>query len=213
MNVPMKRIVAWGPRLLLAFGCSALGYCAFAVATASYYQVAAGQLLRHSPQETGLLASATHEGLTLRAALRVGRGVAVLGRVGIPRLQLSAMVAEGDSPHVLRLAVGHVPGTALPWQSGNVALVAHRDTFFRRLGELKPGDIVQMTVPGAQYSYRVTFTDIVTPDQTWVLQASTGETLTLITCYPFHFIGSAPNRFVVRAHRLNENPSLGAEPK
>lgn len=213
MSARTERILAWSQRLLLVFGCFALGYCAFAVAATSYYQAAARQVLRHSAQETGLLSPTTRKGMTLRSPLRVGRGVPVLGRVEIPRLRLCAMVAEGDSPHILRLAVGHVPGTALPWQSGNVALVAHRDTFFRRLGELKSGDIVRMTVPGARYSYRVTFTDIVAPDQTWVLQPSSRESLTLITCYPFHFIGSAPQRYVVRAHRLSEDASPGTEQK
>ena len=211
MNTSMKGILAWSQRLLLALGCSAIGYCAFSFAAARYYQVAAGQLLRDSARHSSLLESATRNGGMRSAPLRVGPGMAVLGRLEIPHLQLSAMVAEGDSPHVLRVAVGHVPGTALPWQSGNVALVAHRDTFFRRLGEIERGDIIRMTVPGAQYSYRVTFTDIVTPDQTWVLEPSTGESLTLITCYPFHFVGPAPSRFVVRARRLDENANLGTE--
>ena len=70
----------------------------------------------------------------------------------------------------MRVAVGHVPGTALPWQSGNMALVAHRDTFFRRLGELETGDIIRMRVSGAEYIYRVRFTDVVKPNETWVLQ-------------------------------------------
>ncbi len=159
-----------------------------------------------------MLSSTPRSEARLRSALRAGSGMVLLGRVDIPRLELSAMVAEGATSHVLRLAVGHVPGTALPWESGNVALVAHRDTFFRRLGELRPGDIVRMTVPGAEYKYRVTFTDIVTPDQTWVVQPSSGETLTLITCYPFHFVGSAPRRFVARARRLDEDTIVGAEP-
>jgi len=210
MNARAKRIVAWSQRLLFAFGCSALGYCAFAVAASSYYQLTARQQFRDSAQKADVLSSTTRKGPRFRSPLRVASGMAFLGRVDIPRLELSAMVVEGASSRVLRLAVGHVPGTALPWQSGNVALVAHRDTFFRHLGELKPGDIVRMTVPGARYSYRVTFTDVVTPDQTWVLEPSSGESLTLITCYPFHFIGLAPRRFVVRARRLNEEAIVGA---
>ena len=90
----------------------------------------------------------------------------------------------------------------MPWQSGNVTLVAHRDTFFRRLGEVSPGDIIHVTIPGTEYFYRVTFTGVVNPNETWVLQPATGDMLTLITCYPFHFVGPAPKRFVVRARRL-----------
>jgi sortase A len=126
--------------------------------------------------------------------------------VDVPKIQLSAMIAEGANSRALRVAIGHVPGTALPWQSGNVALVAHRDTFFRRLGELKMGDVIRLTVPGDEYTYHVTFTDIVNPNETWVLQPATGDTLTLVTCYPFHFIGAAPKRFVVRARRMDLAP-------
>jgi sortase A len=109
--------------------------------------------------------------------------------------------------------VGHMPGTALPWEPGNVGLVAHRDSFFRRLGEIKIGDAIRITVPGSEFTYRVTFTDIVDPREIWVLQAATGDTLTLITCYPFHFIGAAPKRFVVRARRLDARSFGGLSPQ
>jgi sortase A len=115
------------------------------------------------------------------------------------------MIAEGATSPVLDLAVGHVPGTVLPGQAGNMALAAHRDTFFRRFGELEPGDVIRIIVSRAEYRYRITFTDIVNPDETWVLQSTSGQALTLITCYPFHFVGAAPKRFVVRARRLDLN--------
>jgi sortase A len=98
--------------------------------------------------------------------------------------------------------VGHMAGTALPGDVGNVVLAAHRDTFFRHLGELKPGDSIRLTAPGKQYIYRVSFSVIVNPNETWVLEPSSDQSLTLITCYPFYFVGSAPRRFVVRAHRV-----------
>jgi sortase A len=139
------------------------------------------------------------------APLQQDRGFGLVGRVEVPRLHLSAMIAEGASSRVLRVAVGHVPGTSLPWQSGNVVLAAHRDSFFRHLGELKTGDVIRIIVPGSQYDYRVTFTEIVQPRETWVLQPATGKTLTLITCYPFHYIGPATDRFVVRARQLDAN--------
>jgi LPXTG-site transpeptidase (sortase) family protein len=84
---------------------------------------------------------------------------------------------------MLREAVGHVPGTAPPGQDGNAGLAAHRDTFFRGLGELKPGDVIRLTVPGKEYVYRDRFTDIVAPSETWVLNRTRNESLTLITCY------------------------------
>jgi sortase A len=114
------------------------------------------------------------------------------------------MVAEGTRPRVLRVAVGHIRGTALPGQTGNVVLAAHRDTFFRRLGELKSGDLIGITVPGRQYLYSVRFTDVVDPNETWVLEPSTDQLLTLVTCYPFYYTGPAPKRFIVRARRLDD---------
>ena len=136
-------------------------------------------------------------------ALQLGRGMALVARIDIPRVHISDIVVEGTSPRVLRVAVGHIPGTALPGQAGNVVLAAHRDTFFRHLGELKSGDLIRISVPGKQYLYSVKFTDVVLPNETWVLQASTGQLLTLVTCYPFHYVGPAPKRFVVRARRLS----------
>ena len=84
-----------------------------------------------------------------------------------------------------------------------VAIAAHRDTFLRRLGELKSGDLIRITVPGRQYIYSVRFTDVVRPDETWVLEPSTNQLLTLVTCYPFRYTGPAPKRFVVRARRMH----------
>jgi sortase A len=142
----------------------------------------------------------------------------LVGRIDVPRLHISAMIAEGTSSRILRVAVGHIPGTALPGQAGNVALAAHRDTFFRHLGEFKSGDLIRVTVPGRQYLYSVKFTDVVRPNETWVVEPSTGQLLTLVTCYPFHYVGPAPERFVVRARRLAvgvrralfPRPALGA---
>ena len=105
----------------------------------------------------------------------------------------------GSDAKTLRLAVGHIPGTALPGEVGNVGLAGHRDTFFRRLRDIEPDDLIRILTPDGTYAYRVERTDIVTPADVWVLDPTSEPTLTLITCYPFTFIGSAPERFVVRA--------------
>jgi LPXTG-site transpeptidase (sortase) family protein len=86
-----------------------------------------------------------------------------------------------------------------------VVIAAHRDTFFRRLGELKSGDLIRITVPGKQYVYGVKFTDVVSPNETWVLEPSSNQSLTLVTCYPFYYVGPAPKRFVVRARRMDRD--------
>jgi sortase A len=191
-------------RCLFVLGCCALGYYAMVAAAATYYQAQSREQLHEVADHLGEPTTSSEGArLSLSSPLRVGSGIALLGRLDVPEIGLSAMVADGTSSQVLRLAVGHVAGTAAPWASGNVALVAHRDTFFRRLGELRGGDVIQVTVPGSQYHYKVVFTTVVSPNETWVLQPATGQTLTLITCYPFHFVGAAPNRFVVRARRFN----------
>ena len=125
-----------------------------------------------------------------------------IGRLEISRVHISAVVAEGTSQLVLSRAVGHAVGTALPGQTGNVTLAAHRDTFFRHLGDVRSGDIIELKEPGHKYRYQVRFTAVVGPKDTWVLQPTGKETLTLLTCYPFHFVGPAPDRFVIRARRI-----------
>jgi sortase A len=197
----VKTILTLSSYSLFIIGCCALGYYATVATAASYYQAHSREALRNLADHPVQLKA--NAGLSLCSPLRVGSGLTLLGRLDIPRIGLSAVIADGTSSHVLRLAVGHVPGSAEPWSFGNVALAAHRDTFFRRLGELHRGDKIQVTVPGSQYHYKVVFTSIVSPNETWVLQPATGQTLTLITCYPFHFVGAAPNRFVVRARRVD----------
>lgn len=197
-----KTILTFFHYFLFVLGCGALGYYAMVAAAATYYQAQSREQLHEATARlVESQMSSLDPRLSLGSSLRVGSGMALLGRLDVPRIGLSAMVADGTSSRVLRLAIGHVPGTAVPGSLGNVALVAHRDTFFRRLGELHRGDLIQVTVPGSQYHYKVVFTSIISPSETWVLQPATGQTLTLITCYPFHFVGAAPNRFVVRARR------------
>jgi sortase A len=126
----------------------------------------------------------------------------LIGRIDIPRLGLSAMVIEGTSGRTLRRAVGHIPGTALPGQPGNVGISGHRDTFFRPLRNIQRNDIITLTTLFGEYRYRVVSTRIVSPSNVAVLAPSGSDTLTLVTCYPFYFVGSAPNRFIVRAERV-----------
>jgi sortase A len=122
-----------------------------------------------------------------------------IGRLHIPAINLSAIVAEGVETSTLRRSIGHVPGTSLPGAQGNVAISAHRDTFFRHLGELQKGDLISFATLDGTFDYAVESTGIVDPDERVVLRDIGRPTLTLITCYPFHFVGSAPMRFVVHA--------------
>ena len=101
--------------------------------------------------------------------------------------------------------LGHIPGTPLPGPTGNVALAGHRDTFFRRLKDIRTGDEILLTTTERTYAYRVRVSEVVEPRDTWVLAATEDPTLTLVTCYPFSYVGPAPKRFVVQARRAFES--------
>jgi sortase A len=139
-------------------------------------------------------------GLILLGLLPVGVAAqGTLGRITIERLGISALIAEGTDNVTLKRAVGHVPSTSQPGDVGNVALAAHRDGLFRGLGGVRPNDIIRIVTPRGSYSYRVEYCVVVGPDRVDLLDATAVPSLTLITCYPFHWIGHAPKRFVVRA--------------
>ena len=123
----------------------------------------------------------------------------VVGRLEIPRLNLSTVVFEGADPEVLDRGAGHLPGSALPGDRGNTVLAAHRDTFFRSLRGIRVGDVVKIHRPPRDRTYIVQSARVVEPDEVDVLKPTPEPALTLITCYPFRFIGPAPERFVVRA--------------
>jgi sortase A len=129
-------------------------------------------------------------------------------RVAIPRLRIAAMVREGIDDRTLNLAIGHIPFTALPGRPGNVGLAAHRDTLFRSLMDVRQDDQITLSTLHRDYSYRVVWYKVVKPTAVDVLEPVSGEeTLTLVTCYPFYFVGNAPKRFVVRARRVYNQPS------
>ena len=124
----------------------------------------------------------------------------MIGRIEIPRLGVSAVIRAGSDARTLQLAVGHIPGTALPGESGNIGLAGHRDTFFRRLRDIRPDDEIRVVDAATDvFTFSVERTVVVQPRDTWVLDPTDAPTLTLVTCYPFTYVGSAPQRFIVRA--------------
>lgn len=133
----------------------------------------------------------------------------VIGRIEIPRAGVRAMIVRGSSDAALRRAVGHIEGTALPGQPGNIGLAGHRDTFFRNLRALRKNDTILIQTPAGAYEYRVTALRIVGPDAVEVLQTSAVPTLTLVTCYPFYYVGHAPRRFIVQAREVTPRPPQG----
>ena len=132
---------------------------------------------------------------------RVRRGD-TLAELEIPRLRLSVAVFEGDDQGVLRMGAGHIPGTALPVGHGNIGIAAHRDSFFRPLRNIHRNDTIRLTTPAGVARYVVTKTEIVRPTDIEVLGNAPGRDLTLVTCYPFSFVGHAPERFIVFAQKI-----------
>jgi sortase A len=127
---------------------------------------------------------------------------ALIGKLEVPRVKLSAMVVEGDDDETLNMAVGHLPDTPLPGQPGNSALAGHRDTFFRPLKDVRVGDEILLTTAHGSLRYRVERTIIVDPDNLSVLEPTPTSTLTLVTCFPFFYVGHAPRRYIVQAAQV-----------
>jgi sortase A len=123
----------------------------------------------------------------------------VIGKLGIPRIGFSVMILQGMDEATLLLGAGHVPGTPLPGVEGNVVFAAHRDTFFRKLEGIRPGDSIQFSTVRRTYEYIVESSEVVDPEDTRSMESRAREELTLITCYPFYFVGAAPKRFIVHA--------------
>ncbi len=185
---------------LLVVGLSLLVWCGFVAIDARAFQaVALSQLDRLRVERQQAPGSATARESAPASTPRLG---GLIGRIGIERLGVSVVVVEGSSPSILRRAAGHIEGTALPGQPGNVGISAHRDTFFRPLRNIRENDVITLTTPNGEYRYRVLSTQVVNPRDIAVLSPGGDQVLTLVTCYPFYFVGPAPKRFIVRATRF-----------
>ena len=196
----------WFSRALIAVGIACLVFYSVAtVHTWRYQRAAKSEIQRMTSIERAQPAAAVERAPRPAKPLATGE---LIGRVDVPRLGLSAAVAEGDDDQTLEKAVGHLPDTPLPWdRRGNVALAAHRDGLFRRLEHIRLGDDVRMVTPRGEFHYRVTKTHIVDPDDVWVIAPTPRPTITLITCYPFSFVGNAPRRFIVQAQLVEKELS------
>jgi sortase A len=178
-----------------------LGYCGWALTDTWLFQQRASRQFERLLDQRHTDSAAVTVPTSLQGPPAAVAGL--IGRIEISHLGLSAIVMEGDSGRTLRRAVGHIPGTSLPGQIGNMVLTGHRDTFFRPLRNIRENDIILVTTLQGEYLYRVLSTRIVAPDNVAVLNGGHGEILTLVTCYPFYFVGAAPDRFIVRAERLH----------
>jgi sortase A len=184
-----SRTLLWIQRLLFAAGLVILGICGAAWMDSRLRQAEGNREL---------------DRILSRKSTIAAPGIAIpdgglIGKVEIPKLHLSAIVFQGADSSILDHGVGHVDTSALPGQPGNVVLAAHRDTFFRSLRNIRKGDLVTVTTESGPRTYQVDSTEVVKPTETSVLDPTAKPTLTLITCYPFYYVGHAPRRFIVRA--------------
>ena len=189
----------WSERALLAVGLILLGYVALVLVQAKRYDWNARQYVNRPWSDNHEPPKPQPEMRPPEATLMEGE---ILGHMEIPRLGVSAAVLQGTASRTLRLGVGHIPGTAIPGAPGNSAIAGHRDTFFRALKNIHDGDAIELKTADTSTRYLVDWARVVAPEDMSVLDPTRESVLTLVTCYPFHFIGAAPKRFVVRAHPI-----------
>jgi sortase A len=188
-----RSFLRWVRTLLFIAGALAIFYVVLTLLHAKLYQEAAGSAL-----DQQITAQDQHKVSLSRSVAREGD---VLGRIEIPRLGVMVAILEGTTSQTLRLGVGHIEGTALPGEPGNIGIAGHRDTYFRALKDIRTNDEIQIETATGLTRYQVDWTQIVAPGDTEILAPSTISAITLVTCYPFHFIGPAPERFIVHAHK------------
>jgi sortase A len=128
----------------------------------------------------------------------------LLGRLEAPSVKMSTSVLEGSDDGTLSRGAGHIEDTPFPGQAGNIGIAGHRDTVFRPLRNIKVGDPLNLTTADRTYRYRISKTLIVGPDDVYVLNPTEQPTLTLVTCFPFEFIGHAPKRYVIQATLMGD---------
>jgi LPXTG-site transpeptidase (sortase) family protein len=187
-----RRRLGWG---FLALGAGMLAFWAWAALDGLAFRATFGRRLDHllgHDRPRPLIAEAL---VSRRQAGKSG----LIGRIEIPRLGLSELVIEGTGGRSLRRGVGHVPRTAFPGERGNVALAGHRDSYFARLRDVAKGDLIRLETPDGVFAYRVATILIVDPGRADLLAQTGSPRLTLVTCYPFHWVGPAPRRYVVVA--------------
>jgi sortase A len=188
-----KTLLLWVERGLLATGVALGAWCAAVLLEARFH----GQLVVTQTAVPVLPGDVGDKHATPASPARAAG--ALLGRLEAPSVHMSAVVLEGSDDGTLSRGAGHIEDTPFPGQSGNIGIAGHRDTVFRPLRNIKVGDPLTLTTTDRTYRYRVSKTLIVGPDDVYVLDATKEPTLTLVTCYPFDFIGHAPKRFIIQA--------------
>ena len=211
MKASRFRLLLFAERASLAFGGVALVWW-------SAFQIGVATSTRHDLERFAALRLVAQQApapdRSLWSAERVSAwrkalaepAPAPLAVLRIPAIRLEVPVLPGTDDRTLDRAVGHIEGTALPGTEGNLGIAGHRDGFFRGLKDIAPGDLIELETIQGKDVYRVERTWVVKPEEVSVLDPTATRSLTLVTCYPFYFVGSAPSRFIVRAVRIAGSP-------
>jgi sortase A len=193
-------VLLWIERALFVTGGVFVLWCAVVAGRAYYYShlgVPPPARIAELPRESA-------------PAVTNPRTGAWIARLEAASVSLSATVLEGSDDDTLSRAAGHIEETALPGQRGNIGIAGHRDTIFRPLRGLRVGDPLTLTTADRVFHYRVSATQVVGPEDVYVLDPTNGPVMTLVTCFPFEFIGHAPQRFIVRAELVSDEARLGS---
>ncbi|RKD23189.1 hypothetical protein BEP19_13310 [Ammoniphilus oxalaticus] len=176
--------------LLWSILLSSLGFSAFC-----FYQIVSAEIDVREGVKTWEKAMDTRDNLQDPASLPVH----LLGKLTLPAINLKLPVIKGMSDDALQKGVGHDPFTPLPGELGNTVLAGHRDGVFRKLGNLQHGDEIIIETGSSTFHYQIVNYKIVDKDDIHAVQPSEERKLTLITCYPFAYIGNAPKRYIIEA--------------
>jgi sortase A len=198
-------VLRWTERGLIATGVGLGLWCAMVLVEARFHQTA--------PIQQPLIVTQTvlpgDRGDATASTPPVPDAGTMLGRLTAPSVKLSTVVLQGSDDGTLSRGSGHIEDTPFPGQPGNVGIAGHRDTTFRALRNIHIGDPLEYRTADRLYRYRISKTMIVGPDDVYVLDPTPQPALTLVTCYPFEFVGHAPRRFIVRAELISEETRAG----
>jgi sortase A len=196
-------VLWWIERGLMAVGAVLALYCAAILVEARFHQTAP---IAQPPLIVTQTVLPGDSGDAKAASVPIPAAGTMLGRLEAPSVKLSTTVLEGSDDATLSRGSGHIEDTPFPGQPGNVGIAGHRDTTFRALRHIHVGDALEFKTADRLYRYRISKTMIVGPDDVYVLDPTAAPALTLVTCYPFEFVGHAPRRFIVRAEMVGEEP-------
>ena len=207
-----SHFLRWLSYLLVIAGGAALGWCAAILTDAYLAQRSAREQLASMPRAASTPSVVLPAPALPPPSSAVVKAGTPLAELSIPRIGLSVVVLQGSDTDTLRAGPGHIETTPLPGESGNVAIAGHRDSFFRPLRNVQVGDDILLDTPTARVHYRVSSYSVVNSSEVSVLRPTTDNMLTLVTCFPFQFIGSAPDRFIVRANFV-ANGEVSPDPR